>query len=152
METKPWIVLEATDLDDYLVSALALAGRTAALSGTQTDRFDKVMPDIAERIRTKCKKRYRVSRTENAIPPELKWVGCCLILEVLLPSILMDVSEDLRTQCSRAVTELNRVEDGKTTISMPEDPMDTPDAQTEGGIRVVSGNRRIATRETMDGL
>lgn len=130
-----------------------MAGRTTALSPEQTDRFSMIMPAIADRIRNKVKRRYLVSRTANSIPPELKWVACYLILEALMGSILFAADDGFRTQCDRAVRELDRVENGQTVVSLPDDPETTPDVQTgNGGIEIVTANHRRFTREKMDGL
>jgi hypothetical protein len=142
-------------LNDYLVGAQVEALRTAALADGQDDPFLKIMPDVAARIRLKIEscQRNSISATANAIPPELKWLACYLILEAMqlrLPSLRL--TDDQRTQISEAKKQLDRIADCKDVVSVPDDPLEPSDAQQAGGITLVSNTTRRATREKMDGL
>lgn len=150
-----WIVLVVDDLNDYLVAAQASALRTAALAGGQADPFTKIMPDIATRIRAKIQScpRNAISVTANAIPPELKWAACYLIIEAMQVRLAgLKLTEDQKAQVNEARHALDRVAECKDTVTTPTDPLKPDSAQRSGGVSVVSTGTRTATRETMDGL
>lgn len=133
--TVTWITLAVEDLFDYLVAPQVNAINTAALGKDADGRFGKVMADITSRIRNKIKRRSVVSATPNAIPPECKWIACYLIIEALQTSIPgLGLTQDQRTQCERAVAELNRISAGQEMVSTPDDP---EESNATGGMTVL---------------
>lgn len=147
-----------SDLDNYLVDAQLTAINTAALAGGQTDRFTAVMVDVSYRIRRKIQNNRAnlISLTENAIPPELKWVACYLCIEAMQSaiSIGLELTEDQRRAIARAYDELNRI--SKTSdyqlVSIPLDPLIPDDVQRPSPTQVVTHSCHLATRETLRGL
>lgn len=152
--TTDWITLSEEDLNDYLVGAKMNALRTAALATGQSDPFEAIMPDIAQRIRLKIAScaRNRLSATQHSIPPELKWVAAYLIIEAMqgrIPSLRL--SDDQKAQIAEARKQLDRIADCKDVVSDPSDP-ESSVAQQSGGIALVSSTTRTSTRESMNGL
>lgn len=153
MATADWVVITVEDLDDYLVGAQLTAINEAALATDQLDRFTKTMQDVAYRIRNKIKScpQNIVSATPYAIPPELKWAACYLIIEAMQVGLPLPLTENQVTQIAKAVTALDRVADCKDAVTNPTDP-ESLDVQS-GSLAtvVISGGTRL-TRDLMEGF
>jgi hypothetical protein len=145
-----WIVIQEEDLDDYLVAPQMDALKNAALAIGQDNPFDRVMLDIAARIRAEVRacKSNQVSNLANSIPPDLKTYACYLIIEAMTVrlSIGISLTEDQRTQCSEARRYLRRIANCDVPIAQPTDPDTADDIQRGGKIETVqegnSGNSR----------
>lgn len=128
-----WIIITATDLNDYLVGVQAAAIRTVAVAAGQTDRFTAVMPDVSSRIRNEilsCS-RNRLDATANSIPPELKTVACLLIVEAMQSGIPgLELSEDQRTLIRDARDYLKRIARCEIAVSSPAVAVDPPNIQS----------------------
>jgi phage gp36-like protein len=148
-----WIVIVASDLDDYLVAAQMEAIRTAALGSGQTDPFARVMPDVAQRIRAEIEAcaTNSLSATVNSIPPSLKRHACALIIEAMQPRILLPLTEDQQQAAKDAKEWLKRIAECEIKVEVPPDPIEST-FQQAGQIEVVRKTDRVATRETMGGL
>lgn len=144
-----WITIQLADLNDYLAAAQVNALNTAALSSGQTGRFNRLMPDMINRIRTSIEScpRNHLSATPLTVPPELKWVACCLIIEAMqsaLPSVRL--TDDQRVQIACAKDKLNRIAACEESVSIPNDPLNPPDVQRSGQTRLVTSTRRETRR------
>jgi hypothetical protein len=131
-----WIVITTADLNDYLVAAQAAAIRTAALGSGQTDRFGRVMPDVAARIRNEIQAcaRNRISATANAIPPELKTIACHLIIEAMQSGIPgLELTEDQRNLIRDGRRYLERIAKCEVPVSEPDDPIEPPEICDSAG-------------------
>jgi hypothetical protein len=150
-----WIVIAATDLNDYLVGAQVNALRTAALAAGQADPFNAVMPAVAARVRAEVQgcKTNQISATANSVPPDLKRETVLLILEAMqtrLPSLKL--TEDQRSQIDRAYDYLKRIARCEVPISQPDDPLSPSNVQKGGDAELVTKTDRVATRAKLDGL
>jgi len=131
-----WIVITAADLNDYLVGAQAAAVRTAAVAAGQADRFTKVMPDVAARIRNEIEScsRNRLESTSNSIPPELKTIACHLILEAMQAGIPgLALTEDQRTLIRDGRDYLKRISKCEIAVTAPSLPIEPPNTQSNLG-------------------
>lgn len=148
-----WVVITVADLNRYQVGALVEAVCTAALAEGQANPFDETMHDRCNYIRNRIAKRIQRSLTPYAVPPELKGCAALLTLEALQPRIPgLNLSEDHKTQISRAYKDLDIAGTEDLPISMPDDP-ETPDVQSgAGSITIVRKPTRIMTRDSMTGL
>ncbi|NCC50903.1 MAG: hypothetical protein EOM20_06760 [Spartobacteria bacterium] len=147
-----WVVITADHLADYLVGAQLSALRTAALATGQVDPFENVMHDRCNYVRNRIAERISISASSYAVPPELKTCACWLIIEAMqtrIPGLNLD--EDQRDMIRRAYQDLDIAGTPKLRISVPADPTDPP-VQAGGGISLVSYNKPVATRETLQGF
>jgi hypothetical protein len=153
--SEPWITLQATDLNDYLVGAQATAMRTAALAPGQADTFTAVMTDVVNRVRSEIRSNIRnlVSQTPLSIPPDLKSPTMALLVEAISLRIpQLKLSDDQKKAADNARSYLVRVARGEVVITMPPDPM-VPDDQERGApITVIHADRRRYTHRQMRGL
>jgi hypothetical protein len=144
-----WIVIQDEDLDDYLVGAQMDALRSAALATGQDNPFDRVMPDVAARIRAEVRacRSNQVSALPNSIPPDLKTYACYLIIEAMTVrlSIGISLTDDQRTQCSEARKYLRRIADCEIPIAQPTEPEPSDTVQQHGGMIESVGDRPIRT-------
>lgn len=149
-----WNVITTAHLDDYMAAAQASALRTAALGAGQTDPFGRVMPDIAAFIRQRIRSGgYSVSATANAIPPEMKWAGCYLILEALQTRIPgLSLTPEQKTKCEDAKRWIERIAAGTEEPSKPDDPESPPDVQSPTFTPRIIAPVREFTRANQDGL
>ncbi len=149
-----WTVVTTTMLKDYLVAAQMTALQTAALSGG-TDPFLTIMPDVAARIRAavaSCAKNT-ISETANSVPPELKWVACILIIELMqtrLPS--MTLSDSQKKTAEDAKKTLAEVAKCELAVSTPTDPGGETLYQTGPPLELVSYSTRVCSRANLAGL
>jgi hypothetical protein len=150
-----WVVITKESLNDYLVAAQVDALSTAALDDAQSDPFERVMPNVANRIRKKVESSPRmnlVSATANAVPPELVGAACVLTIQAMqgrIPSLRL--TPDQTRLIDQAEADLKAIAKGEEVVSTPDDPVEG-DVQTGGSITVVSTITRRATRQTMDGI
>jgi len=131
-----WIIIATTDLNDYLVGAQASAIRLAAVATGQTDRFLRVMPDVAARIRSEIQAcpRNALSLTANSIPAELKTIACNLIIEAMQSGIPgLELTEDQRNLIRDGRDYLKRISKCEIAVTQPIDPEPTPGVQQNVG-------------------
>jgi hypothetical protein len=150
-----WIVIAASDLDDYLVGAQAEAIRTAALGVGQSDRFARVMPDVAARIRNEIQacSGNLVSATPNAIPPELKTIACQLIIEAMQAALPgLELTENQGNLIRDGRRYLERIAKCEIAVSEPDDPLEPTEVQRNSPMTVVTSSTRHFTRSAQDGL
>lgn len=149
-----WITITAEDLNDYQVGAQVEALRTAALADNQADPFDNIAADVITRMRAEIQGHpsNRVSATAGTIPPDLKWVGCWLILEAMqtrLPGL--ELTEEQKRMIDDAHDYLKRVAKGEVPIETPNDPI-AATVQTSSGIYVANSSTKAAGRNNLSGL
>jgi hypothetical protein len=155
LPSEPWIVIQETDLNDYLVGAQATALKTAALAAGQENTWTTIMTDVVNRIRSEMRSSPRnvVSETPLTIPPDLKSTAMVLIVEALqrrIPSLKL--SESQKDAADQARDYLKRIARGEVVITAPPDPL-TPDDQQRGTPAVVvRADRKIATGRNLRGL
>ena len=152
--TATWIVITATDLEDYVVAAQLAALRNAALGDSQEDPFVLVMPPVAARVRAEIQgcPRNKVSSVANSVPPALKGETCYLILERLqtrIPSLRL--TDDQKELIKDARDYLKRISLCQVPIEQPDDIQET-NVQKSGGVELASSTTRQATRTKLDGL
>lgn len=150
-----WIVIDADDLNDYLVAAQVDAMQSAALAVGQTDPFGAVMPDVAARIRAEIQgcPRNRVSATANAIPPSLKSIACLLVIESMQARLVgLTLTEEQKTLIKDGRDYLKRISKCEVPIDEPADPLDPPGVQKGGYIEVVTSETRRTSRDKLSGL
>ena len=128
--------------------------QTAALSGG-SDPFLTIMPDVVARIRSAIATcdRNRLSETENSVPPELKWVACILIIELMqtrLPS--MTLSDSQKKTAEDAKKALDGVSKCDLAVSIPTDPGGETLYQSGGSLELVSYSTRKCSRANLAGL
>lgn len=164
MAETTWIVITEDDLNDYLVGAQMDALKSAALAEGQDNPFDRVMPDIAARIRAEVRAcvRNRVSNLANSIPPDLKAYACYLIIEAMQTRLsgagALPLTDDQKTQASEARKYLRRIATCEVPIAQPTDPETTDDVQRAGSITVTdlkestTQKDRVTTRDKLRGL
>jgi hypothetical protein len=147
-----WNVMASSDLNDYQVAAMMTALRESALADGQADPFTAIMHDRANYIRNRISKKIQISATAYAIPPELKTCACWLIIEAMqtrLPGL--SLSEDQKSQISRAYKDLDIAATVDLPISDPTDPV-TPAVSSGQGFEQVSTPTRKTSRTKLDGL
>lgn len=148
-----WIVIAATDLDDYLVGAQMTALRSSALAAGQADPFTAVMHDRANYVRNRLAGRVRISETDYAVPPELKGQTCLLIVEAMQGRLpVLKLTEDQRRQVERAYRDLDIAGTVDLPISEPDDPIEADVQQGATNASIVSKPTRVFTRDDMQGL
>lgn len=153
MATQDWIVITPEDLNDYLVGAGMTAILTKALAAGQTSPFPRIMSSVASRIRAEISHIFVLSQTDDAIPEDLKWVGCILILETLharIPTLRLIANYDKLLTDARDY--LKRVNAGKVQIANPSDAVTDPFIQTGPPVTVISFQPRRITACSMAGL
>ena len=141
------------DLNDYIAGAAATAFRTKALAEGQADPFTNSMQAVTNRIRSEIARHYVLSETAYSIPPDLMWVACLLIVEMMqgrLPGLRLN--EGQQEQLRDARDYLKRINRGEVDIATPTDPDTDGGIQTPGSITVVVSTTRVATREYLAGL
>ena len=146
-----WITLAATDLNDYLVAAQVTALRTAAMASGQTDPFLRIMPDRTAYVRNRISKRIQISATANSVPPELRTAACMLIIEAMQIRLNLTLTEDQKTQISRAYKDLDIAGTADFPVSTPDDPI-TPTVQAGPSISVVNKSKRTDTGASLAGF
>lgn len=149
-----WVVIQKTDLNDYLVGAQVAALSTAALAKGQSDPFASVMADRCAYVRNRISNKIRLSATALAIPPELKTSACMLIIEAMQRRLpMLELTEDQKTGISDAKKDLDIAGTDKFPISTPDDPVEPELQQQSGnGVASVSSNTRQATRTSLAGF
>lgn len=151
--TQDWVVIIPEDLDDYLLGAGMVALRTKALAAGQIDPFTNTMNTVTNRIRAEIAKLMVLSDTDNAVPLDLKWCACVLILEQMharIPTLrLIDNYQEILKD---ARDYLKRVNAGKVWVAAPSDPAAVPYIQSEVAPVVIRSSTRQCTASTMAGI
>jgi len=77
-----WLSISLADLNDYLVGAQVTALNSTRWRRARRTVLRRIMTDMVNRIapRSRAPRNY-ISATPLAVPPELKWVACYLIIE-----------------------------------------------------------------------
>ena len=152
-DSVEWVVPTVADLKDYIASPAVVAFQTKALAADQSDPFDNSMHAVTNRIRSEIARHYVLSETPYSIPPDLMWVACLLIVEMMqgrLPGLRLN--EGQQEQLRDARDYLKRINRGEVDIATPTDPDTDGGIQTPGSITVVASTTRVATREYLAGL
>ena len=158
--SQPWITLQSTDLNDYLVGAQATAIRTAALASGQSDTWTNVMTDVVNEIRSAirggCVKNLSpilVSATPLTVPPDLKRTALVMIRHALQGRIpQLKLTDGQNKEMDNAMRLIERIQTGVATVTAPPDPL-TPDDQQRGApSMVIHADRRLASRRKLRGL
>src|SRR5438876_9524159 len=141
--TVPWVVLNSSDLNAFLVAPQLTALRTAALATNQSDPFDDLLPIHAARVRTHIisNPRNRLSATPNSVPPECVWILCWLMIEALQNRVpTLRLTEDQKKEIQNAKSDLEKirraVSNNQYLISLPDDPQTDP-VQSVGPLAAV---------------
>jgi hypothetical protein len=145
-----WIVITASDLNDYSVAAKVSALRTAALAGGQTDPFDRVMPDVVATMRAQIGLNNEVSATANSLPPEVKTHGCWLVIAALqarLPGLKL--TDEEKEMVKEARRYMEKIAAGDIRVTEPTNPVDSG---LQTGTPSIAANDREVDRTTMDGM
>lgn len=153
----PWITLQSTDLNDYLVGTQALAVRTAALADGQADTWTNVMTDIVTEIRAairggsiKNRVPVVVSRTPLSIPPELKRTALVMIRNAMqgrIPSL--DLTDDQKDEHKVALRFIERIQTGLATVAMPPDPIEPDELQHGAPAQIIRSEKRHYARRDL---
>jgi hypothetical protein len=150
-----WITIQLADLNDYLAAAQVNALNTAALPAGQTGRFNRLMPDMVNRIRASIEScpRNHLSATPLTVPPELKWAACYLIIDAMQSAVpAIPLTDAQRVQIACANDQLNRIASGEQVVSIPNDPLVPPDVQRSGQTRLVTSTPREVKRSQTKNL
>ena len=154
-----WVVITIEDCYSRMAAAQLDALKTAAVSDTQPDVFDTVMPDVVGRIRQfiVSNPRNRLSETENSVPPECKWMAVWLTLQEMMGrlSIALTLTDDQKKQIDQANTDLDKLRKMEMPwllVSVPVDPESNPAMMAGPYVEVVSSTVRKMTRSTLQGL
>lgn len=151
-----WIVLAATDLNDYSAGAKVNALRTAALAAGQTDPFPRVMADVVALVRSQIAscKRNQISATASSIPPAVKSQAAWLVIQAMqgrLPGLKL--TDEERGMIKNAEDFLAKVASCDYLVEIPLDPLVPSPYAMGGSVEVTDGVPvRTATRAKMDGL
>jgi hypothetical protein len=153
--TQAWIVPQFGNLYTYVAGPLLDAIQSAALGGGQSSPFSESLAAVAPRVRAEvqgCVRNY-VSATPLSVPPDLLRETCLLIIEAMQARVPgLNLTEDMRTQVSRAYDYLKRVSRCEVPIAVPPDPLTPQDVQKGGPIEVVHHQPRKFTAEKLNGL
>lgn len=140
-----WVVVADADLNDYAASKVMDSFRTKILASGQANPFTNTMHDVTSMIRGYIGKRYALSLTAYAIPPDMKWAACLLICQAMqgrLPGVELLKGQEKRIEMAEKFLE--DLKAGDVAIALPIDPDTQPALQIPGGIQVVShAHRRI---------
>jgi hypothetical protein len=150
-----WAVIELDDVKAHLVAAQVEALDKSGLGVGQGTRFDEALPRVAARVRAKIMsspRNLKVSATESSVPPELVLATVYLLIQAIQPGLQIPLTADQQAQVAQAERDLERIADGKETVTEPSDPLTPTPAQAGGWVSVVSANGREATREKMGGI
>lgn len=150
-----WVTIAVADLEHYLVAAQVSAMNTAALGGSQTDRFTRVMTDVVNRIRSKIESCHtnHLSATPLTVPPSLRGGACLLIIAGMQSSIpSLRLTEDQRKEVETFEKDLDLVAECKLAVEEPTNPLDPKQSQQGGDVELVSSTTRLATRAKTRGL
>jgi hypothetical protein len=154
--SEPWITLQATDLNDYLVGSQATAVRSAALAPGQADTWQNVMTDVVNEIRSAIRGsvRNQVSATPLSLPPDLKRTALVLIRSAISGriGIGLELTEKQVDEEKVARRLIERIQDNKVVITAPPDPLIPDDQQRGTPVAVVSHTRRQFTGRRLRGL
>jgi len=154
--TEPWITLQATDLNDYLVGSQAAAVRSSALAAGQADTWTNVMTDVVNEIRSAIRGslRNQVSMTPLSIPPDLKRAALVLIRSALAGriGIAIELTQTQLDEAKVAARLIERIQENKVVITAPPDPLIPDDQQRGTPATVIRHERRRYTGRSMRGL
>lgn len=150
-----WVSITSTaDLEHYVVAALVRAINEAALGDAQTDRFTRVNSDVTALVRMSV-----ASNSENVldsdttkIPQSLRSDACWIIAWMMAQGLGIELTDQQANEVSNARERLQQVARGSLTIEKPDTEDTEPDGQSGAGLEMITGNDRIFTVSTMNGL
>lgn len=155
-----WIQITPDDVRACVLSELLDLTNARAAAGAQAAPFDTHSPKVIARVRSKVASnpKNRLSADATLVPPELGEVTALLIAYAIVLATATTraglINDNHRAAIKQAEKDLDDVAAGKYAVSIPPDA-EAPGlgvAATAGTIVVVTGNRRVATREGMRGL
>ena len=153
--SEPWITLEPTDLNDYLVGPQAAAVRTAALATGQSDTWTNVMTDVVNEIRSAIRGNIRnlVSATPLSIPSDLKRTALVMIRNALQGRVpQLKLTDDQKDEMKAALRLIERIQAGNVVITAPPDPLVPDDQQRGAPVAIVHADHRNFSRRKLRGL
>lgn len=152
-QPKQWLVIQATDLGDYLNQTQYAAIETQDTSSFGGDPFTDVMNDVVNRVRMKCSSSINnvSSATIGAVPPEVKTATVMLIIQGLQSRIpTLELTDDQKTLIKTAEKDLDQIVTGKLKVSLPLDPL--VEVQQGAPAQVVTRSRVFANQWSMRGI
>jgi hypothetical protein len=156
LPSEPWITLQATDLNDYLVGTQATAVTSVSLAAGQANTWTNVMTDVVNEIRSAIRGslRNQVSMTPLSIPPDLKRTALVLIRSALAGriGIAIELTESQLAEAATARRLIERIQENKVVITAPPDPLVPDDQQRGTPVTVVRHTRREFTGRRLRGL
>ena len=158
-----WVTPTVSDLNDYLAGPYATAVQNAALAAGQANPFADIMTNVVLKIRTAIRggsvknvNAIQVSLTPNTIPPDMLDDAMALIVERMQGRLrnagIKLGAEAIEKAADVARRNIERVQAGIATVTMPTDPLVPDDQERGGATQIVRANRRLFNRRTLRGL
>lgn len=148
-----WVTVTKAHVENYVVAALLSAIDEAALGDSQTDRFTTVQADVTAEIRVAVASNEKNILDEDAtkIPQSLRSAASWLIAGYMAQGLGVELTEQQANELSEARGRIKAVEDGKA-VEVPDVADTTLDAQSGSGVSMITGQDRVYTVSTMNGL
>lgn len=150
-----WITITPEDLNAYQVAKVVAAARTKALASGQDDPFEEVMPNVVKQMRDDIKawRSNVLSATPQSVPAGLKEQAIYLILERMIPRLMLELSDDLKTLIKDAKERMKLIAKGERDVDQPDDPEASQTLQSSGPMaQTLSQRPRQNTRQSMGRL
>lgn len=129
-----WITITLSDLNDARAAKLVEALRTKALAEGQTDPMPRIVTKVATEIRDSIAfGGVAVSATAEALPLGLKDVAVQKIIRVLKSRLLMELTEDERSDETLYQKRLEQLNRGAWPVEPTDDPIATPSIPPASG-------------------
>ena len=149
-----WVTVTKAHVENYVVAALLSAIDDAALGDSQSDRFTTVQSDVTGEVRMAV-----ASNSENVldtdatkIPQSLRSAASWLIAGYMAQGLGVDLTDQQANELSNARQKLESVARGDLTVEQPDVVDTTPDSQSGSGVSMITGQDRVFTVSTMNGL
>lgn len=149
-----WVTVTQAHVENYVVAALLSAIDEAALGDSQTDRFTTVQSDVTGEVRMAV-----ASNSENVldsdstkIPQSLRSAASWLIAGYMAQGLGIDLTDQQANELANARQKLESVARGDLTVEQPDTVDPTPDSQSGSGVSMITGQDRVYTVSTMNGL
>lgn len=148
-----WITVTKAHVENYVVAALLSAIDEAALGDSQTDRFTTVQADVTAEIRMAVASNEKniLDEDSTTIPQSLRSAASWLIAGYMAQGLGVELTEQQANELTEARGRIKAVEDGKA-VEVPDVADTTLDAQSGSGVSMITGQDRVFTVSTMNGL
>ena len=146
-----WTIITADDIGDALNATQAAALRNTARAAGQRDPLPGLIAKRVAYVRGRVGKRIRVSSVTGSVPPELADDTVALILERLqtrVPNLAL--TKDQVKLVEQAYTDLDKVESGAFSLTLPDDGEFT--GQSAVNVGVNRATPRQATKHSLRGF